>query len=198
MSQLRDVLERAERDHIAVGHFNISDLAVLNGIVAAARELGVPVLVGVSEGERAFMGVRQVAAVVKSLHEETDCPIFSERADAAPSRRSGQRKTIRRSPRLDRARPDPAGAATHQRAPRKTHSVPPHTSAPTAAAASCDPGGWGRARAARSGTNRRPTRIRWQNCWRGKRKRDSPVRKPVPRARLPQVVASADAEELGD
>ena len=129
MSQLRDVLERAERDHIAVGHFNISDLAVLNGIVAAARELGVPVLVGVSEGERAFMGVRQVAAVVKSLHEETDCPIFSERADAAPSRRSGQRKTIRRSPRLDRARPDPAGAATHQRAPRKTHSVPPHTSA---------------------------------------------------------------------
>ena len=76
MSPLRNVLERADRNHVAVGHFNISDLVALNAIVAAARELNVPVLVGVSEGERAFMGVRQVAAVVKSLRDETDCPIF--------------------------------------------------------------------------------------------------------------------------
>src|SRR5262249_19170804 len=43
---------------------------------ASAQELKVPVLVGASEGEREFMGVRQVAALVKSLREEFDFPIF--------------------------------------------------------------------------------------------------------------------------
>jgi fructose-bisphosphate aldolase class II len=38
--------------------------------------LKVPVLVGVSEGEREFIGVRQVAALVRSLREEFDFPIF--------------------------------------------------------------------------------------------------------------------------
>ena len=46
------------------------------GVFAAARELRVPVMVGVSEGERAFLGVRQVAALVKSLRDEFDFPIY--------------------------------------------------------------------------------------------------------------------------
>jgi len=36
----------------------------------------VPVMVGASEGEREFMGTRQLAAVVRSLREEYDYPIF--------------------------------------------------------------------------------------------------------------------------
>jgi len=76
MQTLRNVLEQAEKDGVAVGHFNISDLITLKAVFDAARDLGVPVVVGVSEGERQFMGVRQVAAVVKSLREEYDFPIF--------------------------------------------------------------------------------------------------------------------------
>src|SRR5262249_52910512 len=45
-------------------------------VFASAQELKVPVLVGASEGEREFMGVRQVAALVRSLREEFDFPIF--------------------------------------------------------------------------------------------------------------------------
>src|SRR5881628_3133107 len=45
-------------------------------VFASARELNVPVLVGVSEGEREFLGVRQIAALVRSLREEFDFPIF--------------------------------------------------------------------------------------------------------------------------
>ncbi len=45
-------------------------------VFEAARDLNVPVIVGVSEGERAFMGVRQAAASVKSLREQHDFPIF--------------------------------------------------------------------------------------------------------------------------
>jgi ketose-bisphosphate aldolase len=59
-----------------VGHFNIGDDNILMGVFAAARELRVPVMVGVSEGERAFLGVRQVAALVKSLRDEFDFPIY--------------------------------------------------------------------------------------------------------------------------
>lgn len=70
METLRKILEQAERNRVAVGHFNISDLVGLKAAFEAARDLKVPVIVGVSEGERRFMGVRQVSALVQSLREE--------------------------------------------------------------------------------------------------------------------------------
>jgi fructose-bisphosphate aldolase, class II len=76
MKTLYEVLKEAERSEVAIGHFNISDLVALKAIIISARELSVPVLVGVSEGERQFMGVRQVAALVKSIRDEYDYPIF--------------------------------------------------------------------------------------------------------------------------
>lgn len=76
MDTLRKVLEQADSSGVAIGHFNVSDLVALNAVFDAARDLQVPVVVGVSEGERRFMGVRQVAAVVKSLREEYGFPIF--------------------------------------------------------------------------------------------------------------------------
>src|SRR5215472_767809 len=76
MKSLREILEKADTGKSAVGHFNVSDLVTLKAVFEAARGLKVPVIVGVSEGERQFMGVRQVAAVVKSLRDENDFPIF--------------------------------------------------------------------------------------------------------------------------
>lgn len=76
MKSLSEVLRQAEGNRAAVGHFNISDLVALQAVVASARELNLPVLVGVSEGERQFMGVRQVAALVKSLSDEYEHPVF--------------------------------------------------------------------------------------------------------------------------
>jgi len=76
MQNLRQVLDQAQQNKVAVGHFNIGDGNILMGVFAAARELRVPVMVGVSEGERAFLGVRQVAALVKSLRDEFDFPIY--------------------------------------------------------------------------------------------------------------------------
>jgi fructose-bisphosphate aldolase class II len=76
MRGLRDVLLQAQKDGVAVGHFNVADLVLLKAVFAAAQELNVPVMVGVSEGEREFLGVRQIAALVRSLREEFDFPIF--------------------------------------------------------------------------------------------------------------------------
>jgi len=76
MKSLREILQTADTERVAIGHFNVSDLTTLKAVFEAARGLNVPVIVGVSEGERKFFGVRQVAAVVKSLRDEYDFPIF--------------------------------------------------------------------------------------------------------------------------
>jgi fructose-bisphosphate aldolase class II len=76
MQTLRNALEQSEKNRVAIGHFNVADLVLLKAVVAAARDLKVPVAVGASEGEREFFGVRQIAALVRSLREEYDYPIF--------------------------------------------------------------------------------------------------------------------------
>jgi len=76
MRQLRDLLQKAQQNGQAIGHFNVSDLVLLKAVFTAARELNVPVVVGLSEGEREFVGTRQIAAFVRNLREEFDFPIF--------------------------------------------------------------------------------------------------------------------------
>jgi fructose-bisphosphate aldolase class II len=76
MAGLSEVLSRAKGTGVAVGHFNFSDLITLKAVFCAAQELNVPAMVGVSEGERALIGVRQAAVLVKSLRDEHDYPIF--------------------------------------------------------------------------------------------------------------------------
>jgi fructose-bisphosphate aldolase, class II len=76
MQLLREALEQAQKNGVAIGHFNFADLVTLKAVFESALELKVPVIVGVSEGERAFVGVRQVAALVRSLREEFDFPIY--------------------------------------------------------------------------------------------------------------------------
>ncbi len=76
MKTLRECIAEAEARRVAIGHFNISNIEGFWGIVRATRELAVPVIIGVSEGERDFIGVRQVAALVASVRQEFDHPIF--------------------------------------------------------------------------------------------------------------------------
>jgi len=73
---LRDVLTRLEKEGAALGHFNVADQVLLKAVVAASAETKLPVFVGASEGEREFFGARQLAALVKSLRQESDRPIF--------------------------------------------------------------------------------------------------------------------------
>src|SRR5271170_8098908 len=76
MHSLRDLLKNSEETRVAIGHFNISDLVLLKAVFAAGRELELPVLVGLSEGEREFVGTAPIAAFVRSLREEFDFPIY--------------------------------------------------------------------------------------------------------------------------
>lgn len=76
MKSLHEYIMEAQSTHRALGHFNISNLEALWGIFLAAKNLNVPVIIGVSEGERDFIGVSQVRALVNSLSRQFDYPIF--------------------------------------------------------------------------------------------------------------------------
>jgi fructose-bisphosphate aldolase, class II len=76
MQQLRNVLERSQENRVAIGHFNVSDLALLKAVFSAAHQLNIPVIVGASKGERDYLGVSEIASLVHILREQFNFPIF--------------------------------------------------------------------------------------------------------------------------
>ena len=76
MKTLLQIIKGAEKNKVAVGHFNIAELSTLKAIIEVIKELGVPVIIGTSEGEAGFVGRKQIAAYIKSLREEYKLPIF--------------------------------------------------------------------------------------------------------------------------
>ncbi|MFC1756671.1 ketose-bisphosphate aldolase [Patescibacteria group bacterium] len=76
MDKLDDILKRATKEHWSTGHFNISNLEQLKAIISAAEELRSPIIIGLSEGERKFFGIRQAVEMVKIVREESKLPVF--------------------------------------------------------------------------------------------------------------------------
>lgn len=76
MQTLREAIAQATGKGIAIGHFNISDSTQFNAIYDAAKELNVPVIIGVSEGEEEFLGLNQAAALVRAIRERDGYPIY--------------------------------------------------------------------------------------------------------------------------
>jgi fructose/tagatose bisphosphate aldolase len=73
---LRLYLKEAEEKGIAIGHFNFSSFDVAKAIVKAAKELDVPVILGLSEGERDFAGVHEAVAYVQALRKNFYDKVF--------------------------------------------------------------------------------------------------------------------------
>ncbi len=71
-----DTVNQYRREGKAIAHFNISNLDQARTIAEVAEELGQPVIIGVSEGERAYMGVDMVRTIVNELNQEYNVPIF--------------------------------------------------------------------------------------------------------------------------
>lgn len=67
---LQEALHEAGEKKYALGHFNVSDSTQLNVLAAVSIELQMPLLVGVSEGERTFFGATAVAAMVQALRKD--------------------------------------------------------------------------------------------------------------------------------
>ena len=59
-----------------MGHFNISNLEALHGIYNAAKKLNLPIIIGLSEGEEAFVGREEGVALIRAIRERDNYPIF--------------------------------------------------------------------------------------------------------------------------
>lgn len=70
MKSLLKVIQGAEERKIAIGHFNVAALEQLKAVANVAKKLNVPVIVGVSEGEREFIGVKQIVVLAQSYRDE--------------------------------------------------------------------------------------------------------------------------------
>lgn len=75
MKTLRECIQEAEHNKVAIGHFNVSDSVGFWAVANAAKKLKQTVIIGVSEGERDFLGVKQVRVLVNTLKAE-DLPVF--------------------------------------------------------------------------------------------------------------------------
>jgi len=73
---LLEYFKKAQKEKWAIGQFNFSTDEQLKGIIAAAQNLKSPIIIGTSEGESRFLGLKQAVALVKSFREETDFPVF--------------------------------------------------------------------------------------------------------------------------
>lgn len=76
MKTLRQYVDEARAKKVAIGHFNFSNLEGLYAIARAARTLNVPVIVATSEGEQEAVGTNAAVALVKTIREEWNIPIF--------------------------------------------------------------------------------------------------------------------------
>ena len=73
---LKDILLQARKDARGLGHFNISNLEMLQGILEAAKEADAPVMIGTSENEAQFIGYRTAVAMARAAAEEHGVPVF--------------------------------------------------------------------------------------------------------------------------
>ncbi len=70
------LIKKYEAEGKAIAHFNISNLDQLRAICEVAEELGEPVIIGASEGEREYMGVAMVRQMVDEMKREYTVPIY--------------------------------------------------------------------------------------------------------------------------
>jgi fructose-bisphosphate aldolase, class II len=76
MITLREALQNASTRHVALGHFNVSDLSGFHAVVHAGRRLNLPLMIGVSEGEREFIGVKEIALLLQAARDEYGVSLY--------------------------------------------------------------------------------------------------------------------------
>jgi ketose-bisphosphate aldolase len=76
MKDLKYYLTKAKKEKWAVGQFNFCTLEQLRGIMAAAAGMKSPIILGTSEGEAGFLGIKEAVALVEILKVEYGVAAF--------------------------------------------------------------------------------------------------------------------------
>lgn len=70
MRNLKKTLKWAENKKIALAHFNVSNWEQLKAVFCTAFKFNVPVLIGVSEGERKYWGEEEIKSVINVINKK--------------------------------------------------------------------------------------------------------------------------------
>jgi fructose-bisphosphate aldolase class II len=70
MQTLREAILEAKGAGRAIGHFNFSDSNQLKAIIDASKETGLPVIAGLSEGEREYFPLMQAKAIIEVYQQQ--------------------------------------------------------------------------------------------------------------------------------
>jgi fructose-bisphosphate aldolase, class II len=76
MKALKYYIAKAKKEKWAIGQFNFSTFEQVKGIVEAAKNLKTPIILGTSEGESKFVGLREAVAMRNVLSKKYNFPIF--------------------------------------------------------------------------------------------------------------------------
>lgn len=75
LTPLKDLLASAEKGGYAVGAFNVNNMEIVQGIVAAANETESPVILQASQGAIKYAGLRFVVALARIAEAEAKVPV---------------------------------------------------------------------------------------------------------------------------
>lgn len=82
MKTLKEYLHESQNNNTAIAHFNVANSDMLMAVFKGAQNVSeahgqkIPIIIGVSEGERDAFGLGQIVDYVTSLRNEYDYPIF--------------------------------------------------------------------------------------------------------------------------
>ena len=71
----KKLLLKAQKGKYAVAHFNINNMEMVQGIVAAAQKLKAPVILATSEGALNYAGMEYLYALAKTASQQANVPI---------------------------------------------------------------------------------------------------------------------------
>tara|TARA_Y100000310_G_scaffold329214_1_gene398622 strand:- start:854 stop:1693 length:840 start_codon:yes stop_codon:yes gene_type:complete len=73
---LKSYLNKAKKGKWAIPQFNFSTLEQLRGILAKAEQLKSPIILGTSQGELNFLGLKEVVALLEISKTKYNVPVF--------------------------------------------------------------------------------------------------------------------------
>lgn len=72
----KQYFKKAQEGDYAIGQFNCSSADQIKAVIQSAKNLKSPLIIGTSEGEAKFMGLRQAVKIAEAYEEETGLPII--------------------------------------------------------------------------------------------------------------------------
>lgn len=71
-----DLYKKAQEGKYAIGQFNVSTLEAVKAAVGVAKELNAPIIIGTSQNEANYFGMKNIGDVVQNMREETGLPLI--------------------------------------------------------------------------------------------------------------------------